>query len=162
MEMPMKPAALLVTLLFGCFFEDSTSSVGDEEALPDLGGWRLPPGISDPSDGPSESSSDGSSSTSGASSGGGGSTSSGEDESSDDGSSSSSSEGSSSGESSSGSSSDGDTGSSCLHDPCSVGAQLVPTCDACVAEVCGIDNFCCSTSWDGNCVMIAADFCGCT
>lgn len=159
----MKPTALLVILLSGCFFEDSTSFVGDEEAPPDLGGWRLPPGISDPSDGPGdgpgESSSSGEPSSTSGSSEEGSSTSGDDGESSGHG--SSSSDGSSGESSSSGGSSEGDTGSSCLHDPCSVGAQLVPTCDACVAEVCAVDNFCCSSGWDANCVTIAGEFCGC-
>jgi hypothetical protein len=50
--------------------------------------------------------------------------------------------------------------SSCAHPICTVGTQLVATCDPCAAQVCAQDNFCCSSSWDQTCVGEVTSICG--
>jgi len=44
----------------------------------------------------------------------------------------------------------------CAHDVCSTGTKLTGGCDSsqgnCVTQVCAVDGFCCSTSWDSLCV----------
>jgi hypothetical protein len=41
----------------------------------------------------------------------------------------------------------------CAHEICEQGVKLDPTCsDACVAQVCGADAFCCNNEWDNLCV----------
>jgi hypothetical protein len=54
----------------------------------------------------------------------------------------------------------GGGGSSCTHDECVSGAALANGCSSCVSTVCGIDSYCCSTSWDSTCVGEAEDYCG--
>ncbi|HEX3477947.1 MAG TPA: S53 family peptidase, partial [Kofleriaceae bacterium] len=44
------------------------------------------------------------------------------------------------------------TGGNCSHPICSTGGKLTGSCDACAAEVCAADSFCCSNSWDSICV----------
>jgi hypothetical protein len=53
---------------------------------------------------------------------------------------------------------------SCTHSPCANGQALVPGCDpaGCVSTICGIDPFCCNTSWDTLCVGRVASDCGLT
>jgi hypothetical protein len=48
----------------------------------------------------------------------------------------------------------------CSHSPCTTGVALVSGCHACVTTVCGIDNFCCTFSWDTSCVNKVATNCG--
>lgn len=50
----------------------------------------------------------------------------------------------------------------CLHDECNVGGALATDCDACAANTCAKDPFCCQTAWDSRCVQEAADGCGLT
>lgn len=50
----------------------------------------------------------------------------------------------------------------CAHDRCTPGGPLSPACDLCVAEICNVDPFCCSTQWDGNCVAEVGYVCGVT
>ncbi len=40
----------------------------------------------------------------------------------------------------------------CEHLVCETGDALTSTCHPCVTTICGLDAFCCSTSWDGICV----------
>ena len=44
------------------------------------------------------------------------------------------------------------------------GAALVSGCDGaqanCVATICGVDPYCCDTSWDATCVNEVATVCG--
>lgn len=49
----------------------------------------------------------------------------------------------------------------CAHDPCVEGAALsAGGCpDACVAEVCAVDSFCCATEWDALCVSRVLSVC---
>jgi hypothetical protein len=44
------------------------------------------------------------------------------------------------------------TGGNCSHPICSTGGALTTACDACAAQVCAADSFCCSNSWDSICV----------
>jgi hypothetical protein len=45
---------------------------------------------------------------------------------------------------------------------CVTGAALDTACDPCVADVCAVDVFCCSTSWDAICVSEVESICGVT
>ncbi len=47
----------------------------------------------------------------------------------------------------------------CVHDLCTAGAKVAKTCDACATAVCAQDSYCCSTSWDSNCVSEIAQYC---
>jgi hypothetical protein len=49
---------------------------------------------------------------------------------------------------------------SCAHDVCDVGDALGASCDSCAASVCAQDNFCCTSSWDAQCVQTAESVCG--
>jgi hypothetical protein len=53
----------------------------------------------------------------------------------------------------------GSGGGSC-HDVCQTGDALDASCGSCAATVCGIDDYCCSTSWDATCVDEAETYCG--
>lgn len=57
---------------------------------------------------------------------------------------------------------DGGDGGSCP-DACAEGAARPASCDACAAEVCAVDDYCCITEWDVACVQLAGDMasCGC-
>ncbi len=48
----------------------------------------------------------------------------------------------------------------CVHDPCETGLALDPNCDPCVAQICAIDDFCCTGLWDRSCVDQVASVCG--
>jgi hypothetical protein len=48
----------------------------------------------------------------------------------------------------------------CSHDFCLTGAALVSGCDPCVSQICAFDPFCCSNSWDGQCVGEVGSICG--
>ncbi|WP_152629961.1 hypothetical protein [Haliangium ochraceum] len=54
----------------------------------------------------------------------------------------------------------GPCGGECEHDFCDAGAPLDPACDTCAADVCAIDDFCCTVEWDDVCVGLAEDTCG--
>jgi len=55
---------------------------------------------------------------------------------------------------------------SCAHSLCATGGALASGCDAgvsnCVAQICGVDPFCCNFSWDAQCVGEVASICGFT
>jgi len=48
----------------------------------------------------------------------------------------------------------------CVHDVCAAGTFMKRGCDACVTKICGVDPFCCDTSWDSLCVDQAKSGCG--
>lgn len=45
-------------------------------------------------------------------------------------------------------------------DKCTTGGSLAGVSDACVASVCAVDAFCCTTAWDGICVAEVRTVCG--
>ncbi|MBW2458047.1 MAG: hypothetical protein JRI68_26315 [Deltaproteobacteria bacterium] len=47
----------------------------------------------------------------------------------------------------------------CGHDECALGDALTANCSPCATDVCAIDPYCCSTSWDQICVQEAGDLC---
>ncbi len=51
-------------------------------------------------------------------------------------------------------------GSTCAHAICSTGSKLATSCDACVSQICGMDSYCCSSSWDSTCVAEVGTICG--
>jgi hypothetical protein len=51
------------------------------------------------------------------------------------------------------------TGGTCAHEPWGTGTALANGCSACVAAVCGADAYCCTTSWDSQCVSEANQRC---
>ncbi len=57
----------------------------------------------------------------------------------------------------------GGPGPSCPHDACEEGAAMSASCDSCIASVCELDPYCCTTAYDATCVAEAASFpvCGC-
>jgi hypothetical protein len=56
----------------------------------------------------------------------------------------------------------GGGGGTCGHDKCVTGGPLSTTAcdDPCVAQICAADSFCCTTSWDQQCVNEVASICG--
>lgn len=52
------------------------------------------------------------------------------------------------------------TSSTCDHDLCAEGSALAPSCDACAADICAVDPFCCTNGWDSICVAEVATVCG--
>lgn len=48
---------------------------------------------------------------------------------------------------------------SCAHPVCTSGSALSAGCSWCAAQVCAVDPYCCSTSWDGLCVGEAGSIC---
>lgn len=75
-------------------------------------------------------------------------------------------EGGSTGSGEGGSASTGETtgGGTCEHDGCSEGDAPDAECNACTAEVCETDSYCCDGAWDATCVELAgiSDSCGCS
>jgi hypothetical protein len=51
-------------------------------------------------------------------------------------------------------------GGVCLHDACSLGAPLDPSCGSCVAAICQANAACCTTGWDAACQASVATVCG--
>ena len=51
-------------------------------------------------------------------------------------------------------------GGACSHPLCDQGAALVDGCDPCVTQICAVDSFCCTNSWDGLCVDEVTSVCG--
>jgi hypothetical protein len=47
----------------------------------------------------------------------------------------------------------------CAHDLCETGDGLDSACDPCAGEVCGIDSYCCASSWDTTCVIEVSTVC---
>jgi len=50
-------------------------------------------------------------------------------------------------------------GGACSHAICSTGGALTSSCDSCAAQVCAADSFCCTSSWDSQCVSEVASVC---
>lgn len=48
----------------------------------------------------------------------------------------------------------------CDHDKCTIGGPLSSSSGACVASICAVDPFCCSTDWDSLCVREVRTVCG--
>jgi hypothetical protein len=52
----------------------------------------------------------------------------------------------------------------CSHTLCTTGPALVANCDAsfgdCVDQICAVDSFCCTNSWDSACVAEVSSVCG--
>ena len=53
-------------------------------------------------------------------------------------------------------------GGTCDHDACTSGGPLGTSCDACAAEVCAVDSYCCTTAWDSVCISEVEASCGMT
>ena len=54
-------------------------------------------------------------------------------------------------------------GGECAHDQCEAGVALDPAvCGECVGNICAVDSFCCTNSWDDVCVGEVATICGAT
>jgi hypothetical protein len=53
-------------------------------------------------------------------------------------------------------------GGGCAHDKCVTGGKLTASCDPCVAQICQVDAYCCSTAWDSTCKGEVASVCGAT
>ncbi|MEO7330328.1 MAG: S1 family peptidase [Minicystis sp.] len=49
--------------------------------------------------------------------------------------------------------------SACVHSSCATGAKLTASCDPCVQKICAADSFCCSNTWDGQCVSEVQSLC---
>lgn len=50
--------------------------------------------------------------------------------------------------------------SACSHNKCTTGIALVSGCEPCVTQICAVDSFCCTTSWDSICVGEVGSVCG--
>ncbi|KAJ3012237.1 UNVERIFIED_CONTAM: hypothetical protein HDU68_001308 [Siphonaria sp. JEL0065] len=48
----------------------------------------------------------------------------------------------------------------CAHSVCTAGALLKSGCSTCVTAVCKADSYCCSNSWDSQCVSEVNQYCG--
>jgi hypothetical protein len=48
------------------------------------------------------------------------------------------------------------------HDVCASGDALDKGCDPCAATLCAADDFCCTTTWDEQCVSEVSQYCGTT
>lgn len=59
----------------------------------------------------------------------------------------------------SGSGSGSGGGSTCSHSICSSGTKLTSGCDACAANICSQDSYCCTTKWDSQCVSEVSSIC---
>ena len=46
------------------------------------------------------------------------------------------------------------------HEVCAIGPALDKACDPCAGTLCAADDFCCSTTWDEQCVSEVAQYCG--
>ncbi len=162
-----RPILLTVALASGCFSEsplDLTSNPGSsssDDGTPASSGASSSSASADPD--PGSSSSDASESGEHK-----GTASSGDTDADTDAASSSSTSSSDDGTSSDGSSDDssgsdsttGPIGEDCTHDPCVAGGALAGECDPCVAEICGMDPYCCTTSWDFGCTAKVETVCG--
>lgn len=51
-------------------------------------------------------------------------------------------------------------GEQCGHSLCEVGPAVPFNCDTCVGQICAVDSFCCTSSWDGLCVSEVTSICG--
>jgi cysteine-rich repeat protein len=53
----------------------------------------------------------------------------------------------------------GTSGAVVCHDPCSIGAAMDPLlCGQVVTDVCARDSYCCTQSWDANCILEVASY----
>jgi hypothetical protein len=52
------------------------------------------------------------------------------------------------------------TTTGCSHAICSTGGKLTKSCDPCATKICASDSYCCSTSWDSQCVAEVKSICG--
>ena len=52
------------------------------------------------------------------------------------------------------------TTTTCTHPICTSGGKLKSTCDACAAQICAQDSYCCNTLWDSQCVSEVSSICG--
>jgi len=50
-------------------------------------------------------------------------------------------------------------GGSCDHDVCEAGGPLQPSCGTCAADVCNVDDYCCSVGWDETCIEEVELYC---
>jgi hypothetical protein len=50
-------------------------------------------------------------------------------------------------------------GTQCAHDLCTAGGKLASNCDACVTKICASDSYCCTTSWDNQCIGEVKSIC---
>lgn len=48
----------------------------------------------------------------------------------------------------------------CVHPTCSTGVALDASCNSCATQICAVDSFCCTTSWDATCVSEVSSVCG--
>jgi hypothetical protein len=48
---------------------------------------------------------------------------------------------------------------SCAHPLCTSGSKLSSGCDACVAQICAQDSYCCTTKWSTQCVQEVTSIC---
>jgi len=54
----------------------------------------------------------------------------------------------------------GDCGACVCHDTCLTGPPLDASCGTCEAQICAVDSFCCTASWDAICVSEVGTICG--
>lgn len=54
----------------------------------------------------------------------------------------------------------GGSAGGCAHEVCDQGPPLQPSCSACAAQVCGSDEYCCTESWDNQCIEESEQLCG--
>ena len=54
----------------------------------------------------------------------------------------------------------GDCGACVCHDTCQAGTPLDASCGTCEAQICAVDSFCCTASWDALCVSEVGTICG--
>jgi hypothetical protein len=47
----------------------------------------------------------------------------------------------------------------CTHNECTTGGSLNTTCGSCAADLCSVDPWCCTTSWDSICIGEVASVC---
>lgn len=55
------------------------------------------------------------------------------------------------------------SGGNCLHDSCTVGTPLDPSCSACADLVCNFlgQTTCCASQWDDTCALFGEVYCAC-
>jgi hypothetical protein len=51
-------------------------------------------------------------------------------------------------------------GGTCAHPICSTGGTLDPNCNSCAAQICAVDDYCCTNAWDSICVGEVKSVCG--
>lgn len=48
----------------------------------------------------------------------------------------------------------------CEHPVCSTGGALASSCEPCATQLCALDPYCCSVTWDATCVGEVSSICG--